>query len=48
MLCIVEMKLLDKCSSQRVKAAKLDRDDEGILSNILCETSILLGNGKYS
>lgn len=41
MLCMVEMKLLDKCNSHNVKAAKLDRDDDGILSNMLCETSNL-------
>lgn len=41
MLCMVEMKLLDKCNSHNVRAAKLDKDDDGILSNMLCETSNL-------
>lgn len=41
MLCIVDMKLLDKCNSHNVNAAKLDKDDDGILSNMLCETSNL-------
>lgn len=41
MLCMVEIKLLDRCSSHRVKAAKLDSDEEGIFRSILCETSNL-------
>lgn len=41
MLCMVEIKLFDKCNSHKVKAAKLDKDDDGILSNMLCETSNL-------
>lgn len=46
MLCMVDMKLLDKCSSHSVRAAKLDNDDEGIFSSILWDTSNLRNIGE--